>query len=154
MSRSDGRAANGGRQVENEPAVLDAIRDLLAERGRGETLHIFNREEHATLDDLVNYLSTNVSAIVGPHGGALMNHRFAGPNVLMVEFMPASRLAWINYEEVSMLNQTYAVVIAPTVGEDGKHNMVVPPDQVVLLLSEHLGKESRPPGTSYDWDQE
>jgi capsular polysaccharide biosynthesis protein len=153
MSRSDGNTANSGRQVENEADVLSAIELLLAERELGESLLVFNPDTYNTTESLIEFFTNDVLAIVGPHGGGLMNHRFAGPNVLVLEFLPTSRIEWINWEEVSVLNQTYAAIITEPI-PDTKDDMIIEPSQVVDLLSRHIGTPGRMAGVSYDWDQE
>ncbi|WVF72520.1 hypothetical protein IAT40_007337 [Kwoniella sp. CBS 6097] len=140
MSRSNGLAANGGRQVVNERKVLRAIENLLVERGKGETLQIYNDASYGTVDELMEFFSKDVLAIVGPHGGALMNHRFAGPGTLLLEFLPTSRMETINYEEASMLNQTYAaIVVEPSQGT--RDDMEINPEDVRTILDRNLGKQ-------------
>jgi hypothetical protein len=80
MSRSDGRAANGGRRVLNEGEVLDGIKSFLAERGRGEELVVFNPNEFESPAQLFSWFSQNVAAVIGPHGGAMINHRWFVPS--------------------------------------------------------------------------
>lgn len=137
MSRSVGETADGGREIKNEAFVLAAIAKLLEERGRGEELEVFNPNEY-TLDELVEYCSGRVSAIIGPHGGAIMNHRFAGPETLVLEFFPSTRIEWLNYEEATILGQTYAVVIGDKI-DDTQDDFNVDPQLVVSILRDHLG---------------
>lgn len=76
MSRSNGRAHNGGRKVVNEPELLEGIRESLAARNRGEELVIFDEETFANVGELFDWFVENVSAVIGPHGGALLHHRW------------------------------------------------------------------------------
>lgn len=152
MSRSDGRASNGGRRVLNEPAVLSAISDLLQSRNKGERLELFDPTKYSNFSALVDAFSRDVAAVVGPHGGSLMNHRFAGPDTLVLEFLPTTRMEMINFEETSLLNQTYAVIVTPGVGS--KHDMTVDVGDVVKLLSERLGKPGRSVLMPYQWVKE
>lgn len=76
MSRSNGRASNGGRKVLNEAELLDGIRALLYERKLGEELVLFDESAFSDLDSLFSWFGADVAAIIGPHGGALMHHRW------------------------------------------------------------------------------
>lgn len=152
MSRSDGRANNGGRRVLNEPAVLAAIESLLETRGRGERLQLFDPSKFPNVSALIETFSRDVAAVVGPHGGSLMNHRFAGPDTLVLEFLPTTRMEVINFEETSMLNQTYAAIVSPGIG--ASHDMEVDAADVVKLLSERLGKPGKSVLMPYQWVKE
>lgn len=151
MSRGNGLAMNGGRYVVNEDAVLDEIRNVLLERDQGEELVIFDDKSFTSTTELITFLSTEVSAIIGPHGGALMNHRLAGPDVLLLEFLPTSRMEFVNHEEASILGQPYAVIITEP-APDSHDNMIIEPSEVRAILTQHLGV--RRPDTivpSYSW---
>lgn len=76
MSRANGRASNGGRKVVNEVELLEGIRVLLDERGLGEELVLFDETAFPDLDSLFSWFGANVAAVVGPHGGALLHHRW------------------------------------------------------------------------------
>lgn len=157
MSRSDETVTNGGRQVANEGEVVAGIEQLLRTRDKGEKLVHFSSirsQFENDLNGLINFLWTKVSAIVGPHGGAIMNHRFAGPGTLVLEFLPTSRIEYINFEEASMLNQTYAaVVVEPVPGS--RDDMVVDPADVTHILDKYLGTSRKESVIlSYQWDRE
>ena len=139
MTRSDGKAHNGGRRVLNEPDVLSAIQRVLDTRGRNETLRLFDPDEYTDISNLIATFSRDALAIVGPHGGAMMNHRFAGPGTFVLEFIPTSWFLFENWEEASLMDQTYATMVVES--EGGEHDMVIDPETVGRLLSEHLGKE-------------
>lgn len=79
MSRSDGHTANPGRKVVNEEAVLHGIRSLLAERNRGEELVVFNPDDLRNVTELFAWFAASAIAVVGPHGGAMINHRWYAP---------------------------------------------------------------------------
>lgn len=136
----------------NEEAVLSAIRTLLDSRGRGERLELFDPTKFGNVSSLIETFSRDVAAVVGPHGGSLMNHRFAGPDTLVLEFLPTTRMEVINFEETGMLNQTYAVVVTPGIG--ASHDMEVDVADVVKLLSERLGKPGRSVLMPYQWVKE
>ncbi|CAK9781135.1 unnamed protein product [Cutaneotrichosporon oleaginosum] len=157
MSRSDGSTANAGRNVLNEPDVIAGVESLLQVRDRGETLahwsNIHALFEH-DLDGLINYMWRNVSAVIGPHGGALINHRFAGPGTMVLGFLPTTHMSYLNYEETSMLNQTYAAIVVDPAGQS-VDDMMIDPADVTVLLNAHLGKPRRENLVlSYQWDRE
>ncbi|KAJ6558643.1 hypothetical protein B0H10DRAFT_1967288 [Mycena sp. CBHHK59/15] len=151
MSRSDGRPSNPGRHVVNEAALLRNITTFLAERGRGEELVVFDQDKFENPTQLFSWFSENVAAVVGPHGGAMINHRWAAKGTLVVEMMPTTRIAMMIFEEASVLSQTYAaIIVEPTLpaGTD----MEVDPEDVIALLREHLGEMGEEPlRKSYYW---
>ncbi|KAJ7092309.1 hypothetical protein B0H15DRAFT_777465 [Mycena belliarum] len=151
MSRSDGHTANPGRKVVNEEAVLHGIRSLLAERNRGEELVVFNPDDFRTVTELFAWFAESAIAIIGPHGGAMINHRWANPDILVIEFMPTTRIAVMIYEEASLLSQTYAaLVVEPTV--QGGLDMEIDVEDVRGLMRAHLGVVgSSPLRKSYPW---
>ncbi|KAJ7603578.1 hypothetical protein FB45DRAFT_995127 [Roridomyces roridus] len=151
MTRSDGRALNRGRRIVNEEQVLDGIRALLAERGRGEELVVFNPEDFKTTDDLFSWFNQNVAAVVGPHGGAMINHRWAAKGTFVLEMLPTTRVSMMIFEEASVLSQTYAaIVVPPTQPEDT--DMEVDVRDVVELLQKHLGIPGEDPlRRGYHW---
>ncbi|KAJ6507609.1 hypothetical protein DFH09DRAFT_1000142 [Mycena vulgaris] len=158
MSRSHGGALNGGRRVVNEDAVLHGITALLEERGRGEQLVMFTAATFGNVSHLLEWFTENVIAVVGPHGGAMINHRWAPNSTLVLEFLPANKIALMIYEEASLLSQTYAAIIAqpvtpakPIKGVDD--DMEVDVRDVVSLLRAHLGVVERedPLRRRYGW---
>ncbi|EJD38873.1 hypothetical protein AURDEDRAFT_91769 [Auricularia subglabra TFB-10046 SS5] len=150
-SRTTGKdIKNGGRRVLNEAELLNAIRALLSERGQAEDLVIFNQEDYGTQPELMRWFHNNVRAIIGPHGGALFNHRWTGPNTLLLEMMPASYTSLMFWEEASILGQVYANMILPANGTNFDADIPA----VIEILREHLGKpDARGPSldTDYRW---
>lgn len=144
MSRSNGRAKNGGRKVLNESDVLSAIRTLLEERAKGEELVVFDEKDFPTASDLFEWFNNNVMAVVGPHGGAMYHHRWAARGTLVIEFMPTSFTSMAIFEEASVLSQTYAAVVVEPSGSGGK-DMIIDPEHVLSLLRRHLGIPMRRP---------
>ena len=72
-SEADGSSNGGGRigrAVHNEAELLDRIRDLLKERGRGEELVVFKALDYASLESFTKLVALS-SAILGPRGGAM-----------------------------------------------------------------------------------
>ncbi len=56
---------------------MDAIRELPVERGQGEELVLFYELCFDSQWDLMVWFHNNVRAVIGPHGGALFNHRWS-----------------------------------------------------------------------------
>ena len=106
MSRSNNLAKNGGRKVVNEDELLTAIRQTLVERNLDEKLVEFDQESYADIQALSEFMSREVAAIIGPHGGAMMNHRWAALDTLVIEFFPTNLLYYGHWEETCLLNQT------------------------------------------------
>ncbi|KAK0491801.1 hypothetical protein EDD18DRAFT_1334635 [Armillaria luteobubalina] len=144
MSRSNDRAKNGGRRVLNESELLDAIRVLLRERGKGEEIIVFDETQYSSASDLFGYFNKNVLAVVGPHGGAMHHHRWAARGTLVIEMMPTTFTSMAIYEEVSVLSQTYAALVVEPSSPGGR-DMIVDPEDVTKLLREHLGVPMRKP---------
>ncbi|PBK93377.1 hypothetical protein ARMGADRAFT_928829 [Armillaria gallica] len=144
MTRSNGRAKNGGRRVLNETALLDAIRALLRERGKGEEIIIFDETQYSSASELFDYFNKNDMAIVGPHGGAMHHHRWAARGTLVIEMMPTTFTSVAIYEEASVLSQTYAALIVKPSSPGGR-GMIIDPEDVTKLLREHLGVPMRKP---------
>ena len=80
-------------QVDNEEAVLEAIYGVLEERGRGERLVIFSPSNFPHVQDLARFMAANVSALVGPHGGAWYNSWWVGRDTLLLEVR--AKIAWL-----------------------------------------------------------
>ncbi|KAJ7736291.1 hypothetical protein B0H16DRAFT_122446 [Mycena metata] len=152
MSRSDGRAANGGRRVVNEEAVLRGITELLTGRDKGEELVVFNPDDFTDVKELFAWFAANVIAVVGPHGGAMFNHRWANQDILVLEFMPTTRIAVMIWEEASVLSQIYAAIVVEPTEKDGS-DMVIDVADVVSLLGQHLSvaEGEDPLRKSYPW---
>ncbi|KAF8173341.1 hypothetical protein K438DRAFT_1772152 [Mycena galopus ATCC 62051] len=121
---------------------------FLDKRGRGEELVLFNPNDFANITELFAWFAENVMAVVGPHAncnpffggelilcGAMMNHRWANKDTFVLDFMPAHRIEMINYEEASLLSQTYAVIIV----EPRDMDMEIDIEGVVALVHQHLG---------------
>ena len=62
LSRSalGGDKMNGGREIKNEDELLAAMKALLARRGNGELLEIYNHNSFLSFRTVVDYISQNV----------------------------------------------------------------------------------------------
>ncbi|PWN52392.1 hypothetical protein IE53DRAFT_312161 [Violaceomyces palustris] len=146
--RGDGSATNGGRNVVNEEELVSAMEGLLERRGQGEKLVKFTKNMFANLTETMDYFASNVRAIVGPHGGALMNSRWVPPGSLLVEMMPTSFTSIAIYEEASVLGLHYAsIIVEPT----GKNDLTIDPNDVVGILEDHLGRQGEEPPVKHNY---
>ncbi|KAJ7764274.1 hypothetical protein B0H16DRAFT_1799686 [Mycena metata] len=85
----------------------------------GEELVVFNPDQFANVKELFAWFAANVIAVVGPHGGAMFNHRWANQDTLLLEFMPTTRLAVMIWEEASVLSQKYAAIVVERTSKGG-----------------------------------
>jgi hypothetical protein len=153
LSRNHGGTVNGGRRITNEEALLEFIRALLKQRGRGEQLVVFNVSSVPHVQDMAGFLFSNVSAVFGPHGGAWCNYiQFAAPDTLGIEFMPTDFFSVAIWEEASMRQRPFMVLPVPSI--NSQHDMEVDPALVGKALQKHLGRPSPQPEPqpSYTWD--
>ncbi len=145
---------NGGREVLNENVVLRTISQVLKDRNRGEELYIWDPKAFESTREMIDWMSTSVSAVIGPHGGALYNHVWTGKDTLVVEFQPHGFQSMIFYEGAKTLDQKYAVLHLPD--EDrNSHNMQVDPNALEEILHEHLSQplpDSEKVRLSYGWE--
>lgn len=59
----------------NEDEMLGSIRALLAERNQGEALVLFLELKSGSRKELMEWFHRNARAAIGPHGGAMFDHR-------------------------------------------------------------------------------
>ena len=138
MTRNED-AVNGGRQILNEDELLGNIRRLLRERNKGEELAIFDRRKFKTVSEIMLYFSQNVLGIIGPHGSAFHNARFASAGTFVLEFMPTGRFQSCFWEQSRLMDQNYAVYMAESIGD--YHDMqIVGIPKLMNLINRELGK--------------
>lgn len=137
MGRSDGNAGNGGRQILNEAELLDEIRRLVVERGIGEEVQVFNPNNFNDTASLIHYFRTHVRAVIGPHGGALLNHLWTGLDTLVLEMQPSTFRGMGIYEGAKVLDQEYAILMLD--GYEGSTNMYADVPAVLEILRARLG---------------
>lgn len=155
MTRNNGLTRNGGREVTNENILLQELEKLFEKRGQGEILQIFSHEDFNSTRSLMQYMYHNVRAIIGPHGSALHNSFWTGPDTLVLEFQPSSRPDLAFYESTKLREHQYAVLMLDSVDEN--HNMEVDIPAVVEILQDRLGKETKSDHKmklAYDWEAE
>lgn len=155
-SRAQGKGGamhNGGRSFTNDDAVITALDTLLAIRGEDERLEVFNVSQWGEdFDGMVQNFASNVRAIIGPHGGALVNLNWAPRDTAVIEVMPGDFFSLALYEHASILGQTYAFMQSPSVGP--ANDMTVDIPSLMGLIDSTIGKARGGGGlqASYDWN--
>ncbi|KAL9178528.1 hypothetical protein ACHAXT_001866 [Thalassiosira profunda] len=129
--------ASHGRNLKNEKALIESIRTLLEQRNKSEVLRVIAKPEKEDFEQLVKFLYTNVTALIGAHGGAMYNHRFCGLDSLVIEIMPSTNLFHGIWEEAMSLGQNYWMPIFP--GQSG-HNVEANVPQIIDIFKSQLGK--------------
>jgi capsular polysaccharide biosynthesis protein len=146
LSRREG-AANGGRNVLNEDAMIAAIEVLCKERNQGEKVIIFRHRAYPVMQDYVNFFNA-AKVLIGPHGGAFDNLILTPRDTLVMEFQPIFRgqkrsffpNAMMFYQ-TGMLDHRYYRCFEES---QGMGNMNVRIDKVIAVLRRELdGKEKR-----------
>eukprot|EP00808_Paulinella_micropora_P024289 g51102.t1 len=130
-----------GRKVTNEAALIKGLEELLAKRGHGERLQVL----HGTSGDVSEVVEQfrQVRAIIGAHGGALFNLRFAHPGTLVMELsnLDKQHFPWIFWYDSTVMGASYHQVMCPSSGND----ITCPVSKIISHLGQHLGKS---PGTT------
>ncbi|TDH71061.1 hypothetical protein CCR75_002806 [Bremia lactucae] len=117
LSRSIGGVMrNGGRQILNEFEVYDAISTELNATDRPERLQYFHLDKFDGLDDIASFIRDNVKMMIGPHGAAFYNSRFALPRTALIEIIPDPKLFFRQcfWEQARLLGQDYSAYIGNT----------------------------------------
>jgi capsular polysaccharide biosynthesis protein len=128
---------------------------MLNRRGRGEKLELFDRRNHKSFPDLVRYLGS-VKAIIGPHGAALYNARFAPAGTIVYEIVPATGndIPFMFWEQSRLLEQNYLAYMSDeTVGANDV--VVRRLKEFVALLESQVNARPAPTEflrSTYDWD--
>jgi len=148
-----GRMQNGGRQFTNDDAVIAALETLLTIRGQDERLEVYDISHwERDFDGMVRYFASNIRAIIGPHGGALVNLNWAARDTAVIEVMPSDFFSLALYEHASTLGQTYGFMQSPSVNP--RNDMTVDIPELMGLVDSIIGKE-REEGVLhavYDWN--
>ena len=137
MGRSDGHAGNGGRKVLNEDELLADIKKLLNVRAMSEELQVFKPSNFNDTASLINYFHNHVQAVIGPHGGALLNHLWTGSDTLVLEMQPSNFRGMGIFEGAKVLDQQYAILMLD--GNGTSTDMYADIPAVREILSKHLG---------------
>ena len=148
-----GRMQNGGRSFTNDNEVIAALETLLTIRGQGETLEVFDTSRwNGDFDSMIKHFAGDIRAIIGPHGGALVNLNWAPRDTAVIEVMPSDFFSLALYEHASTLGQTYGFMQSPSVNP--RNDMTVDIPELMGLVDSIIGKE-RNGGvlqTVYEWN--
>ncbi|KAI9907011.1 hypothetical protein PsorP6_003314 [Peronosclerospora sorghi] len=135
LSRSKGgKAFNGGRQILNEDQLFDAISFMLNTTNRPENLQYFRHEEFEGLTDVVGFMRDRVKMMIGPHGAAFYNARFAQPRTALIEIIPNPEKFFqpCFWEQARLLGQDYSVYVGNITNV--RNDMVIDDIQEVVRL--------------------
>lgn len=139
MGRSDGHGRNGGRKMLNEAELLAAVTKLVHERAMGEEVQVFDSKAFKDTASLIEFFHAHVGTVIGPHGGALLNHLWTGPDTLVLEMQPSTFQGMGIYEGAKVLDQDHAILMLDS-AEDGSTNMYADIPAVVEILHARLGQ--------------
>lgn len=149
------RRGGGSRKIANEQDMIASVEELLMKRGKGEKLVVMEKidgrkrdvdeedrpEDYLVHDEYGNSLrafAKTTRAIIGPHGGALYNARFAFPQTLVIEFQPLRRFGFIFLEQSRCLQQQYGMFLLESGGND---EMTIDIPALIAMLEADLGVE-------------
>ncbi|GMF29807.1 unnamed protein product [Phytophthora lilii] len=128
-----GKAHNGGRRIQNEDKLFNAIGARLREESRTEKLQYFDGlEQVASMRD-------RVKMMIGPHGAAFYNSRFAQPRTAMIEIIPDPDKFFVPcfWEQARLLGQDYSAHVGKVVNK--KNDMELENiEEVVGLVLDRL----------------
>jgi capsular polysaccharide biosynthesis protein len=140
LSRREG-AANGGRKVLNEDAMIEEIQKLVDERGQNEKVVVFRHKDYPNFDDYLAFFN-RAKVLIGPHGGAFDNLIFTPRDTLVMEFQPVERAAKrsffpnaMMFYQTGMLDHRYYRCFEDN---KGNGNMDVRIDKVISVLRREL----------------
>ncbi|KAL7678516.1 putative glycosyltransferase 61 [Plasmopara halstedii] len=162
LSRSiGGKTRNGGRQLLNEVEVMKAISAMLNATGRPEQLQYFHHDEFNGLEDIATFMRDRVKMMIGPHGAAFYNSRFAQPRTAVIEIIPDPEKFFSPcfWSQARLLGQDYSVHIGTT-QNDALDMTLDDIDSVVQLVQDrlvYLDNSYRVQDAllhTYDWDTE
>ncbi|OWY96241.1 hypothetical protein PHMEG_00033542 [Phytophthora megakarya] len=135
LSRSKGgKAFNGGRQILNEPELFNAISAMLNTTRRPEKLQYFRHDDFNGLEDVATFMRDRVKMMIGPHGAAFYNARFAQPRTALVEIVPDPDKFFVPcfWEQARLLGQDYSAHVGRTQNE--QNDMLIDDIQDVVRL--------------------
>ena len=144
---------NGGRSVTNEPAVINALETLLTVRADGERLEVFDLSQwEGDFDGMVDYFASQVRAVIGPHGGALVNINWASRATGVVEIMPSNLFSVAIYELAGTLGHRYGFMQSPSVNDQNDMTIDIPELMGIVsaVLNNEAGSESLQ--SAYMWN--
>ncbi|KAA8492793.1 hypothetical protein FVE85_9065 [Porphyridium purpureum] len=130
------RAAVNTRRVLNEASeVLPALRRVLEERGRNETLVVIKDPLSLTAGIA---LMRRAACVIGPHGGALYWIRYGvpGATTCVIELIPLSRFRIMFWETATILGMSYYALTFHS--EGSRHALSVSIPDLLTTVSHAL----------------
>ncbi|RLN62552.1 hypothetical protein BBJ29_002829 [Phytophthora kernoviae] len=112
-----GEAHNGGRKLLNEDKLFDAVSAMLKKEGRSEKLEYFRHSDFAGLTEVASFMRDRVKMMIGPHGAAFYNARFAQPRTALIEIIPDPDKFFVPcfWEQARLLGQDYSAHVGKVV---------------------------------------
>jgi hypothetical protein len=77
------------------------IQQLLDSRSQGETVQEFNVSAFSSHAEVMRFWSTQVRAVIGPHGGAFYNLFYASSPTAVLEIWPVSKVPVDRQQQIS-----------------------------------------------------
>ncbi|RLN53299.1 hypothetical protein BBJ29_000455 [Phytophthora kernoviae] len=162
LSRTKGgEAHNGGRKLLNEDKLFDAVSAMLKKEGRSEKLEYFRHSDFAGLTEVASFMRDRVKMMIGPHGAAFYNARFAQPRTALIEIIPDPDKFFVPcfWEQARLLGQDYSAHVGRVVSS--KNDMQLTDVEEVARLVRNrltfLDKPYRPSDAldhTYLWNME
>ncbi|KAF4317978.1 hypothetical protein JM18_007270 [Phytophthora kernoviae] len=162
LSRTKGgEAHNGGRKLLNEDKLFDAVSAMLKKEGRPEKLEYFRHSDFAGLTEVASFMRDRVKMMIGPHGAAFYNARFAQPRTALIEIIPDPDKFFVPcfWEQARLLGQDYSAHVGRVVSS--KNDMQLTDVEEVARLVRNrltfLDKPYRPSDAldhTYSWSME
>lgn len=143
-----------GRRIINQDELNSRVQDLLRIRERNEVFQVFDQEQFADMVDIITFMRDRVKMVIGPHGGAMYNIRFASPGTALVEFMPTMRFQPVFWEEARLFEHYYYFYFSESLNSE--HDMAINDlDGVVRWIDDILNDQEHRPlpevEPKYDW---
>lgn len=142
------------RQIVNQEELNARVEDLLRNREKDEILQIFDHNQLGSMVDMISFMKDRVKMVIGPHGGAMYNIRFASPGAALLEFLPSQRFEPVFWEQARLFEHHYYCYICDSL--DSEHNMAIDNlDAVVNWINGILNSQENNPlpkvEPHYDW---
>ncbi|ETN12924.1 hypothetical protein PPTG_08936 [Phytophthora nicotianae INRA-310] len=98
---------------------------MLNATGRPEKLQYFRHDEFSGLEDVATFMRDRVKMMIGPHGAAFYNSRFAQPRTALIEIIPDPSKFFVPcfWEQARLLGQDYSAHVGKT--QNKQNDMVI-----------------------------
>eukprot|EP00889_Picochlorum_renovo_P002981 jgi/Picre1/30011/NNA_005387.t1 len=138
----------------NQDELNNRVEALLRMRGKDEVFQVFDQDQFADMVDIITFMRDRVKMVIGPHGGAMYNIRFASPAAVLLEFMPTQRFQPVFWETARLFEHHYYFYFCESL--NAQHNMVIEDlNEVVGWIDDILNAQehSQLPAVEpqYDW---